>query len=141
MPPRLLTPMANNSMTLDECSSRLGSSRQATYSVRACASHFGIASNLRLLRRSREATSSTMIEYRILKTIVLGYIDLEHDEQRKLLIRPGDASIGFNGRAIFFRLRPLGEALPAYLWAGRDERDRWLIQEAEPLWITNDPHR
>lgn len=48
---------------------------------------------------------STMIEYRILKTIMLGYIDPEHDEQRDILIRPGDAPLGLDGCAIFFRRR------------------------------------
>lgn len=49
--------------------------------------------------------TSAMIEYCILKTIALGYIDPEHDEQRDVLIRPNDAPIGFDGRAIFFRRR------------------------------------
>jgi hypothetical protein len=35
-----------------------------------------------------------MIEYRILKALVLGYIDPKHDEQRDVLIRPGDAPSG-----------------------------------------------
>jgi hypothetical protein len=44
-----------------------------------------------------------MIEYRVLKTIVLGYIDPESDEQRDVLVRPGDKPIGFNGDALFLR--------------------------------------
>lgn len=42
-----------------------------------------------------------MIEYRVLKTIMLGLID--RDEQRDVLIRPGDATVRLDSSTIFFR--------------------------------------
>ena len=45
-----------------------------------------------------------MVEYRVLKTILLGYLDPQDDEQRDLLIPPG-ATIRFDGRNILFQRR------------------------------------
>ncbi len=33
----------------------------------------------------------------------------------------------------------LAATLPATLWVGRLERDRWGVQEVEPVWSTEDP--
>lgn len=46
-----------------------------------------------------------MDEYRVLKTILLGYIDPKDDEQHDLLIRPDGATLRFDGHNILFQGR------------------------------------
>lgn len=67
---------------------------------------------------------------------MLGYIDPEHDEQRDVMVRPGDASIGFDGSTIFLRCSDgrwlesitVSHAIEEWVRDGSIEQDRQLAR-------------